>query len=113
MAALPYAIAARVAYAHRPCVAFVGDGGFSMLLAEFATRVKYKEPVNLVVVKNNTLGMIKCEQMVFLCNPEYGCELRPIDFAAFALICGGTASRSKTPATAPRFWTRPSRRRSR
>ncbi len=27
--------------------------------------------------------------MVFLGNPEYGCELHPIDFAAFARACGG------------------------
>ncbi len=29
------------------------------------------------------------EQLVFLGNPEYGCELRPIDFAKFAEACGG------------------------
>jgi pyruvate dehydrogenase (quinone)/pyruvate oxidase len=28
--------------------------------------------------------------MVFLGNPEYGCELQPIDFAAFARACGAT-----------------------
>jgi len=43
-----------------------------------------------VVIKNNTLGQIKWEQMVFLGNPEYGCDLHPIDFAAFARTCGGT-----------------------
>jgi pyruvate dehydrogenase (quinone)/pyruvate oxidase len=87
---LPYAIAAQVAYPGRQCVAFVGDGGFSMLMAEFATCVKYRLPVKVVIVKNNTLGQIKWEQMVFLGNPEYGCELQPIDFAAFAQACGGT-----------------------
>jgi pyruvate dehydrogenase (quinone)/pyruvate oxidase len=87
---LPYAIAAQVAYPDRQCVAFVGDGGFSMLMAEFATCVKYGLPVKVVIVKNNTLGQIKWEQMVFLGNPEYGCELHPIDFAAFARACGGT-----------------------
>ena len=79
---LPYAIAAQIAYPDRQCVAFVGDGGFSMLMAEFATAVKYRLPIKVVVIKNNTLGMIKWEQMVFLGNPEYGCELQPIDFAA-------------------------------
>jgi pyruvate dehydrogenase (quinone) len=74
----------------RQCVGFVGDGGFSMLMAEFATCVKYQLPVRIVVVKNNSLGQIKWEQMVFLGNPEYGCELHPIDFAAFARACGGT-----------------------
>src|SRR5437870_2793313 len=71
---LPYAIAAQVAYPERQVVAFVGDGGFSMLMAEFATAVKYQLPIKVVIIKNNTLGQIKWEQMVFLGNPEYGCE---------------------------------------
>jgi pyruvate dehydrogenase (quinone)/pyruvate oxidase len=86
---LPYTIAAQIAYPQRQCIAFVGDGGFSMLMAEFATAVKYQLPIKVFVIKNNTLGMIKWEQMVFLGNPEYGCELQPIDFAAFAQACGG------------------------
>jgi pyruvate dehydrogenase (quinone)/pyruvate oxidase len=85
---LPYAIAAQLAYPDRPCVAFVGDGGFSMLMAELVTCVKYRLPVKVIVIKNNTLGQIKWEQMVFLGNPEYGCELQPIDFAAVARACG-------------------------
>jgi pyruvate dehydrogenase (quinone) len=87
---LCYAIAAQIAYPERQCIAFVGDGGFSMLMAEFATCVKYQLPVKVFVIKNNTLGMIKWEQMVFLGNPEFGCDLQPIDFAAFAHACGAT-----------------------
>ena len=94
----PYAIAAQVAYPERQVVAFVGDGGFSMLMAEFATCVKYQLPVKVFVVKNNTLGQIKWEQMVFLGNPEYGCELQPIDFAAFARACGGHGFTIEDPA---------------
>jgi pyruvate dehydrogenase (quinone)/pyruvate oxidase len=86
---LPYTIAAQVAYPTRQCVAFVGDGGFSMLMADFVTAVKYKLPIKVVIVKNNTLGQIKWEQMVFLGNPEYGVDLHPIDFAEFAHACGG------------------------
>jgi pyruvate dehydrogenase (quinone)/pyruvate oxidase len=86
---LAYAIAAQVAHPDRQCVAYVGDGGFSMLMAEFATAVKYHLPIKVVISKNNSLGMIKWEQMVFLGNPEFGCELHPIDFAAFARACGG------------------------
>ncbi len=86
---MPYAIAAQVAHPDRQVVAFVGDGGFSMLMAEFATAVKYKLPIKVVIIKNNTLGQIKWEQMVFLGNPEFGCELQPIDFAKFAAACGG------------------------
>src|SRR4029079_8344432 len=31
-------------------------------------------------------------------NPEYGCDLQPIDFAAFARACGGTAYTIDNPA---------------
>lgn len=68
-----------------------------MLMAEFATCVKYHLPVKVVIVKNNTLGQIKWEQMVFLGNPEYGCELQPIDFAAFARACGGAGFSVEDP----------------
>jgi pyruvate dehydrogenase (quinone)/pyruvate oxidase len=96
---LPYTIAAQIAYPERQCVGFVGDGGFTMLMGEFATAVKYNLPIKVVIVKNNTLGQIKWEQMVFLGNPEYGCELHPIDFAAFARACGGTGFTIEDPAT--------------
>jgi pyruvate dehydrogenase (quinone) len=86
---LPYAVAAAIAYPDRPVVAIIGDGGFTMLMGEFATCVKYNLDVKIVIIKNNTLGQIKWEQMVFLGNPEFGCELQPIDFVAFARACGG------------------------
>ncbi len=95
---LPYAIAAQIAFPERQCVAVVGDGGFSMLMAEFATAVKYKLPIKIVVIKNNSLGQIQWEQMVFLGNPEYGCDLHPIDFAAFARACGGHGVTIDDPA---------------
>ena len=94
---LPYAIAAKIAYPDRQSVALVGDGGFTMLMGEFATAVKYKLPIKIVVIKNNVLGMIKWEQMVFLGNPEYGVELQPIDFVRFAEACGGAGFRAERP----------------
>ncbi len=95
---LPYTLAAQVAYPERQCIAFVGDGGFSMLMADFSTAVKYKLPIKVVIIKNNTLGQIKWEQMVFLGNPEYGVDLQPIDFAAFARACGGVGISVDDPA---------------
>ncbi len=94
---LPYTIAAQIAYPDRQCVAFVGDGGFSMLMADFVTCVKYKLPIKVVIIKNNTLGQIKWEQMVFLGNPEYGVELEPMDFAKCAEACGGRGYRIEDP----------------
>ena len=79
-------------------VAFVGDGGLTMLMGELATCVKYDLDVKIVVIKNNTLGQIKWEQMVFLGNPEYVCELQPIDFAA---VGAGLRRRGPTPSTIP------------
>jgi pyruvate dehydrogenase (quinone)/pyruvate oxidase len=85
---LPYTIAAQIAYPQRQCVAFVGDGGLTMLGAELATAAKYELPIKVIVIKNDTLGMIKWEQMVFLGNPEYGCELQPVDFVGLARAYG-------------------------
>ncbi len=49
---LPYSIGAAVAYPGRQVVAIVGDGGFTMLMGEVATLVKYKLPVKIILVKN-------------------------------------------------------------
>ncbi|MGZ3773375.1 MAG: thiamine pyrophosphate-dependent enzyme [Pseudobdellovibrionaceae bacterium] len=93
----PYAIAAQIAFPERQVVAFVGDGGFSMLMAELATCVKYNLPIKIIVVKNNTLGQIKWEQMVFLGNPEYGCDLQPINFSKLAEAFGITGVTVEDP----------------
>lgn len=94
---LPYSIAAKLAYPERQSIAFVGDGGFTMLMCEFLTAVKYKLPIVAIVIKNNTLGQIKWEQIVFLGNPEYGCELQDFDFAKYAEACGGIGITVKEP----------------
>jgi pyruvate dehydrogenase (quinone)/pyruvate oxidase len=86
--AVPYAIAAALAYPERQVVAIIGDGSLAMLMGELATLRKYNLGIKVVVIKNNTLGQIKWEQMVFLGNPEYGCELQPIDFVKVAEACG-------------------------
>ncbi len=75
----------------------MGDGGFTMLMMEFVTAVKYNLPIKVIVIKNNTLGQIKWEQMVFLGNPEYGVELQPIDFVKFAEACGGVGFHCEQP----------------
>ena len=87
---LPYAVGAQVAYPDRMSIAFVGDGGLTMLMGEIATCVKYKLPVKIFVIKNDVLGQIKWEQMVLLGNPEYVCELQPINFAEVARAMGAT-----------------------
>jgi pyruvate dehydrogenase (quinone) len=95
---LPYCVGAAVAYPGRQVVCLTGDGGLTMLLGELATLVKYKLPVKVVVFRNNTLGQIKWEQMVFEGNPEFGVDLQPIDFAAVARACGAGGFSVDDPA---------------
>jgi pyruvate dehydrogenase (quinone) len=121
---LPYAIAAQVAFPERPCIAFVGDSGFSTLMAEFATCVKYAIPVKVVLLKCNSYGLSRWEeetdhrldnndddppeqghpQPAFLEEnwPEKPFEIsddfQPIDFAGFARNCGGTGFTIENPA---------------
>lgn len=69
---LPYAIAAQLAFPERQSVAVVGEAGLASLMAEYATAVKYRLPVRVVVLK------------------EHGGDRRPsLNFAAFARACGG------------------------
>lgn len=95
--AVPYAIAAKLAFPDRTSIAFIGDGGFSMLMAEFLTAVKYELPIVVVIVRNDVLGQIKWEQIVFLGNPQYGVELHNPDFSKFAEICGGVGFKVDHP----------------
>ena len=85
---LPYSIGAAVAYPKRQVVCVVGDGGFTMLMGEIATLVKYDLNVKVIIIKNNVLGEIKWEQLALEGNPQYGVELQPIDFESYAKACG-------------------------
>ncbi|MES0131689.1 thiamine pyrophosphate-dependent enzyme [Mesorhizobium sp. M0029] len=86
---LPYAIAAGLAFPGRPVFAVVGDGGLAMQLGEFSTAVRYRVPLKVLVLKNGMLNQIAWEQMMFLGNPQFACELQPIDFAMAAEAMGG------------------------
>jgi pyruvate dehydrogenase (quinone)/pyruvate oxidase len=88
---LPYAIAAQWAYPDRQCIAFVGDGGFGMLMAEFDTACRYDLPIKVFVNNNSSLGQIMWEQMV-LGYPEFGVRYEQYShFAPWAEACGGRA----------------------
>jgi pyruvate dehydrogenase (quinone)/pyruvate oxidase len=98
-AGLPYAIGAQIGFPGRQVVTFTGDGSLSMMMGDLATLAQYKLPVKLVVLKNNTLGLIKWEQMIYLGNPEYGVDLYPIDFVKVAEGCGLKGVRIQNPKT--------------
>ncbi|HXV00395.1 MAG TPA: thiamine pyrophosphate-dependent enzyme [Caulobacteraceae bacterium] len=95
---LPYAIAAALAFPGRQVVAVVGDGGLSMSLAELATCARYHLPVKVVVINNSALGQIRWEQMMFLGNPDFECDLQPVDFAKVAEGLGVRSWRIEDPA---------------
>jgi pyruvate dehydrogenase (quinone)/pyruvate oxidase len=95
--ALPYAIGAAIAHPGRRVIAIAGDGATAALIGEMATLAKYRLNVTLVVIRNDALGRLKWEQMVVLGNPEYGCDLQPIDFAAVARGFGLTAFSIERP----------------
>ena len=97
---LPYSLGAAIAFPQRQIICIVGDGGFTMLMGEMATLVKYQLPVKVIIFKNNVLGMIKWEQIVLEGNPQFGVELQPIDFAAYARACGAGGFTIEDPATA-------------
>lgn len=94
---LPYAIGAQIAFPDRQVVAYVGDGALTMLIGELATCVKYNLPVKLIVIKNNSLGQIKWEQIVLEGFPEFGTELQPIDFVKVAEGFGVPGYRIERP----------------
>jgi pyruvate dehydrogenase (quinone) len=96
---LPYAIAAAVAYPDRPVFCIIGDGGLSMLLGELITVAAYRLNIKIIVIKNNTLGQIKWEQMVFLGNPEFACDLYPADFVTIARGAGIKAIQIEDPVS--------------
>lgn len=97
--ALPYALAMQHAFPDRQVIAYLGDGGFAMLMAEFHTTCWLNLPVKVVVNNNNSLGQILWEQMV-LGYPEHGVRYgTPLpDFAAWAQGCGGYGARVEKPA---------------
>ncbi|GGQ91779.1 thiamine pyrophosphate-dependent enzyme [Streptomyces flaveolus] len=98
--ALPYAIGAQCAHPDRPVVAFTGDGSMSMGLGELATLAQYDLPVKVVVLRNDSLALEVWEQTALLGNPQSGCALHPVDFAAVARACGLKAFRVDDPAQA-------------
>jgi len=95
---LPYTIAAQWAHPGRQCIAFVGDGGFAMLMAEFLTAARYGLPIKVVVCNNGLLGQIMWEQMA-LGFPEYAVRWeQQADFAPWAESCGGLGLRVEKAA---------------
>jgi pyruvate dehydrogenase (quinone) len=99
---LPYAIGIQHAFPGRQVIAFVGDGGFAMLMAEFITAIKHELPVKIVINNNNSLGQILWEQMV-LGYPEHGVRYPEpfVNYAAIATANGAFGVKVVRPGELP------------
>jgi acetolactate synthase-1/2/3 large subunit len=98
--ALPAAIAAGLVHRDRVVVAFAGDGGFAMTMAELETAVREKAKVIAIVFDNERYGTIRMHQdrRGGGADGAIATDLGPIDFAAIARACGARGIRVETDA---------------
>lgn len=81
--AVPGALAARLAHPGRPVVAFAGDGGFMMAVAELQTSVRERLPIIVVVLDDEEIGLIRVKQEI-KGIPAYGVKIGGIDWEKLA-----------------------------
>jgi acetolactate synthase-1/2/3 large subunit len=80
---LPAAIAAALIHRERPVVAWVGDGGFAMTMAELETAVREHARLAIIVLDNERYGTIRMHQDR-RGGPTPATDLGPVDFALVA-----------------------------
>jgi pyruvate oxidase len=97
---LPGALAAQLIYPDKEVVCITGDGGFSMVMGDFMTAVKYDLPVKIFLFNNKQLGMIMQEQKVER-YPNWQTGLYNCDFAEYAENCGGVGIKVMNPEDLP------------
>ena len=93
---LPGALTAKLIYPDRQVVCITGDGGFSMVMGDFLTAVKYNLPVKVFIFNNSQLAMIMQEQKVEN-YPNWQTDLHNCDFADYARNCGGIGIKVTEP----------------
>ena len=94
--ALPAAIGAKIACPGKEVWAIAGDGGFQMTMPELATIAQEKLDINIAIINNGYLGMIRQWQETFY---EKNYECSPIfspDFVKLAEAFGILAVAVKT-----------------
>ena len=62
---MPAAVGAKFACPDRTVISIVGDGGFMMSMPELGTIATNRLPVKIIVMNNNTLGMVRQWQELF------------------------------------------------
>jgi acetolactate synthase-1/2/3 large subunit len=89
--ALPAAIGAKVARPEAEVWVVVGDGGFQMTMAELATIVQEKLKINIAIINNGYLGMVRQWQEFFY---ERNYESTPLLSPNFAKLADAYGIRS-------------------
>ncbi|MCA3310314.1 MAG: thiamine pyrophosphate-binding protein [Roseomonas sp.] len=95
--ALPAALAAALENPSRGAIAFTGDGGLMMCVAEIATAVEAGAPCITIVFNDGALSLIDIKQQQRQLPPEGVRWARP-DFAAIAEGFGAAGFRASTEA---------------
>ena len=95
----PAALGAQIAFPDRQVIAFVGDGGFQMTAQELATAVQYGTNTKVVVMNNNSLGMVRQWQELFYARnySHVDMEWNP-DFVKLAEAYGAVGLRARHPS---------------
>ncbi len=86
--ALPAAIAAALCAPQVPVVAFTGDGGLGMTLAEIETAVRLRLRVIVIVFNDAALSLIKLKQKPAGHGGDEAVSYHPVSFAAAATAMG-------------------------
>ncbi len=81
--AVPAAIGASLACPGRPVVAFVGDGGLAMSMAELETIVRLQLPITVIVANDSALSLIEIKQGADHGGPD-AVRYKPTNFAIIA-----------------------------
>ncbi|WP_371229588.1 thiamine pyrophosphate-binding protein [Roseovarius sp. 2305UL8-3] len=81
--AIPAALAARLAHPERPVVAFTGDGGFMMAVAELQTAAKENLPITVVIWDDREIALIRIKQELKGIE-KFGIDLGGVDYEKLA-----------------------------
>ena len=95
--ALPAAVGAKVARPDEEVWVIAGDGGFQMTMCELATIAQEKLKLNIAIINNGYLGMVRQWQEFFYDRRYAGTPILSPDFAALARSfgLGGETVRSR------------------
>jgi acetolactate synthase-1/2/3 large subunit len=96
--AIPAAIGARCFAPDSPTFAILGDGGFQMCCMEMMTAVNYGIPLNVVVINNGTMSLIRKNQFQLYGERYIDCDFVNPDFGLLAQSFGVQHHRIETEA---------------